>query len=172
MFRSDHPAPKLLTMIAMVGALLGFTACFAMASPDAVLLTVKGTSSANTPVYATYTLAALQGLPKTNITTTTTWTQGPQQFEGVLLKTLLDIHSITAGTVIATAINAYETEIPVSDAVIGGPIIAYSLNGAAMSVRDRGPLWVVYPYDLHPDYQTEVVYARSIWQLDRITFAP
>ena len=68
----------------------------------------------------------------------------------------------------ATAINDYAVEIPVSDAVVGGPIVAYFLNGEPMSVRDKGPLWIVYPFDADPHYQTEVIYSRSIWQLDRI----
>lgn len=37
-----------------------------------------------------------------------------------------------------------------------------------MSVRDKGPLWVIYPYDSDPALQSEVTYARSIWQLVRI----
>ena len=37
-----------------------------------------------------------------------------------------------------------------------------------MSLRDKGPLWIVYPFDSNPSYSTEVTYARSIWQLDRI----
>ncbi|MDP5360810.1 MAG: oxidoreductase, partial [Paracoccaceae bacterium] len=32
----------------------------------------------------------------------------------------------------------------------------------------KGPLWVVYPYDMSADYRSEVIYYRSIWQLDRI----
>ena len=56
-----------------------------------------------------------------------------------------------------------------SDAVEGGPIIAYYTNGEEMSRRDKGPLWVVYPYDSDIAYQTELVYSRSIWQLDRIS---
>ncbi len=60
-------------------------------------------------------------------------------------------------------------KIPATDWVDGGPIIAYLQNGNPMSVRDKGPLWVIYPYDDNPDYQSEVTYSRSIWQLDRIT---
>ena len=73
------------------------------------------------------------------------------------------------GTITATAINDYAVEIPMSDAVEGGPIIAYHTNGEEMSRRDKGPLWVVYPYDSDIAYQTELVYSRSIWQLDRIS---
>ena len=37
-----------------------------------------------------------------------------------------------------------------------------------MTLRDKGPLWLVYPYDADTAYQSEVIYARSVWQLDRI----
>ena len=58
--------------------------------------------------------------------------------------------------------------MPLTDAVEGGPIVAYRMDGETMSVRDKGPLWIVYPYDSDADYRTEVIYSRSIWQLDRI----
>ncbi len=54
------------------------------------------------------------------------------------------------------------------DAVEGGPIIAYLLNGEEMSIRDKGPLWVIYPFDSDADFRSEVVFSRSIWQLDRL----
>jgi hypothetical protein len=52
----------------------------------------------------------------------------------------------------AKAINDYAIDIPLSDAVQGGPIVAYRLDGDTMSVRDKGPLWIVYPYDANADY--------------------
>jgi hypothetical protein len=55
-----------------------------------------------------------------------------------------------------------------SDAVEGGPIVAYLMNGEEMSIRDKGPLWVIYPYDSDADFRSEVVFTRSIWQLDRL----
>jgi hypothetical protein len=110
----------------------------------------------------------LQALSAATVTTGTIWTEGMVQFTGVRLKTLLDAVGVTDGILDATAINDYAVEIPVSDAVEDGPIIAYEMNGAPMSVRDKGPLWIVYPYDDDPDYRTEVIYSRSIWQLDRI----
>ena len=37
-----------------------------------------------------------------------------------------------------------------------------------MSVREKGPIWVIYPYDHDADYRTDTIFSRSIWQLDRI----
>jgi len=49
-----------------------------------------------------------------------------------------------------------------------GTIVAYQLNGAPMSRRNKGPLWIVYPFDQNVDYQNETTYSRSIWQLAHI----
>ena len=68
----------------------------------------------------------------------------------------------------AVAINDYSVDIPVSDAEEGGPIIAYAMDGQPMSRRDKGPLWVIYPYSSSSKFRSEVIYSRSIWQLDRI----
>lgn len=134
-----------------------------------VMLTVSGDIDiTNGDGVAQFDRDMLEALPSATIATSTIWTEGVVEFTGVRLKTLLDVVGATDGTLSATAINDYAVDIPVSDAVEDGPIIAYQMNGAPMSVRDKGPLWVVYPYDENPRYRTEVIYSRSIWQLDRI----
>jgi hypothetical protein len=47
-------------------------------------------------------------------------------------------------------------------------MIAYLRNGNPMPLRDKGPLWIVYPFDSSSDFQSETIYSRSIWQLNRI----
>ena len=68
----------------------------------------------------------------------------------------------------ATALNNYSVEIPISDAVAGGPVLAYKIDGERLSVREKGPIWLVYPYDENVAYKTETIYSRSIWQLERL----
>ncbi|MGR3759159.1 molybdopterin-dependent oxidoreductase [Roseobacteraceae bacterium NS-SX3] len=115
-----------------------------------------------------FTLDDLRALPAASFETATIWTSGPQQFSGVPLSALLQHLGVYGGVIEARAVNDYAVEIPVSDAVPDGPILAYERNGALMPVRDKGPLWLVYPYDSDPGYRTEAVYSRSIWQLERI----
>lgn len=134
-----------------------------------ILLTVSG----NVPVTnvgdtAQFDMTLLQSLDAVSFTTTTPWTVGEQNFTGVSLRDLLDRLEVSEGTLSAKAINDYGVDIPISDAVEDGPIIAYLQDGNEMSVRENGPLWIVYPYDLNQDYQAEVIYSRSIWQLDRL----
>lgn len=114
----------------------------------------------------------IRTLPTTSFETSTIWTEEPVTFTGVELDILLDAAGVESGVLRAAAINDYSVEIPVTDAVAGGPIVAYALDGEPMSVREKGPLWIVYPYDSSVEYQTEVIYSRSIWQLNRIAVLP
>jgi len=116
--------------------------------------------------------AALDALPQEGFRTRTLWTDGEQVFRGVRLKTMMRCLGIEDGTLTLHARNAYVIEIAARDVRSDGALIATQRNGAAMSVRDKGPLWLVYPYDGNPVFRTESIYAQSIWQLDRIEIAP
>lgn len=147
---------------------LALTICFsafplAAAMADEILLTFEHDGEV-----VEFDMEALVELGQSEFETTTIWTEGKQRFTGVSLATFLQEVGVTEGTLLATAINDYAIQIPVSDAVTDGPIIAYLRNGEPMSVREKGPLWIVYPFDSHLSYQTEVIYSRSIWQLDRL----
>lgn len=134
-----------------------------------VLLTIAGEiANTNAEGRAEFDMALLQTLPAVTIRTNTIWTEGVQEFRGVQLSDLLEVVGAQGDMIYATAVNDYAIEIPVSDGVDGGPIIAYQQNGQQMSVRTQGPLWLVYPYDANAAYQSEVIYSRSIWQLVRM----
>lgn len=136
---------------------------------DAVLLTV---STADGSEIKSYDLNALKALGVESFETTTIWTEGKQTFTGVPLMTLFKDIDVTHGDVNAIAVNDYAVPIPASDAVEGGPMLAFEVNGKPMSTRDKGPLWIVYPYDSKTDYQSETIYSRSIWQLNRLQIPP
>lgn len=138
-----------------------------------VVLTVSGAISVtNSGDRAELDLDQLSGIATERFTTTTIWTEGESTFTGVPLHALLERLGAEGSTLRAVALNDYAVEIPVSDARPGGPILAYERDGARMGVRDKGPLWVLYPYDASEDYRTEVIYARSIWQLAEIEVIP
>lgn len=149
---------------------LALLACWlplaAFAQDTLLTVTTNGESKA-------YTRADLEALGPLEFTTTTIWTEGDQTFTGTPLSALLVDASISEGTIRATAINDYAVEIPVDEVIDSEwPIVAFLANGEAMSVREKGPLWIVYPYDADPAFRSEVVYSRSIWQLDRISLNP
>ena len=136
---------------------------------DSVVLTVSGAISVtNGDGTATFDLAMLESLGTSEVRTTTIWTEGEQVFEAVPLATILDAVGAEGSELRALAINDYQVSIPVADITDTAPLVAIRLNGAEMSVRDKGPLWVIYPFDSDESYRNEIAYTRSIWQLDRI----
>ncbi|APZ52180.1 molybdopterin-dependent oxidoreductase [Salipiger abyssi] len=135
-----------------------------------VILTISGEiENTNGDGTAAFDLDMLRALGESEIVTETIWTPATHTFTGVRLKTLLDHVGAEGDEITAMAINDYGVTIPVEDATETGPIVAYEMDGAQMSRRDKGPLWVIYPFSSSSDYRTEVIYSRSIWQLDRMT---
>ncbi len=150
-----------------LGRLLGL--CLVLAgsqqaqAADPVLLTVVSDGEETT-----FTRADLEALGTEEFETTTIWTEGIQHFRGVPLGALAARFDVGADGFRAVAINDYIIDIPRDDAREGAALLALEANGEPMSVRDRGPIWLVYPYDSDPVFQTEVIYARSVWQLTRL----
>ncbi|WP_349295301.1 molybdopterin-dependent oxidoreductase (plasmid) [Thioclava sp. 'Guangxiensis'] len=143
-----------------------FLASMMPALAQSPVLTIIGAPGLTAPVELDR--AALEALPSGSFTTTTTWTKGPQEFKGVYLADLLAEYGVSEGNLKLTAVNDYSVTVPVSELHPNEALLAYSRNGETMSVRDKGPLWVVYPYDSDEALRNEVVYARSIWQVVKI----
>lgn len=136
-----------------------------------VLLTTTGSITAkNVDGALKLDIDQLAALPQHEFTTATTWTEGTPTFKGVLLKDFIAAIGATGSVIHLTALNDYRVSLPMSDVQDDGPMLAYLMNGQPMSLRDKGPVWLVYPYDQNAKYRTEQTYSRSIWQLDRIEF--
>jgi hypothetical protein len=167
MMRRGRP---LAAAFAIMAALLSPAQAEGLAAPvGPVVLVVTGDIAlTNAPGAARFDVDMLRSLGETGFETSTIWTEGTQAFAGVPLRALLDRLGVGGGTLLATAANDYSIELPVASLEAEAPIIAYARNGQPMSLRDKGPLWIVYPYDSDAAYRTEVIYARSIWQLDRL----
>jgi len=158
----------------LVAAVLGWLLAFG-ASPAAaldpptgkVLLTVTGkVASGNGPDgTAAFDMALLERLPRHSFTTKTPWYAKPRKFTGVLLRDLLGAVGTSPARLNATALNDYRVEIPLDDVARGNAMLAYLLDEQPMSVRDKGPLVIIYPFDDKPELRNAVHYSRAIWQL-------
>ncbi|WP_425098403.1 molybdopterin-dependent oxidoreductase [Tropicibacter sp. S64] len=165
-----RPLTRFLALFLITLAPLVATAEPLPAPDGPVVLTVTGAiTETNAEGAALFDLEMLRALGAAEIATDTIWTPRTHRFTGVRLSALLERVGATGTRLSATAINDYSVEIPVSDARADGPIVAYEMDGTVMSRRDKGPLWVIYPFSSSAAYRTEVIYARSIWQLDRMT---
>ncbi|WP_420325598.1 molybdopterin-dependent oxidoreductase [Mameliella sp.] len=159
------------TVLLLAASLAGAALADDLPEPQGtVILTVDGSIAVtNGEGKARLDLEMLRDIGETTITTETIWTAGTTEFTGVALNDLLDYLGAEGQEIDAQAINDYAVTVPITDAVEGGPILAYEMDGKTMSRREKGPLWLIYPYGSSSAYRTEVIYARSIWQLDRMT---
>lgn len=111
----------------------------------------------------------LDELPHAEFATSTIWTEKIEVFSGPTLKGLIDFVGGGSGDVIASALNEYSITVPRSLIEDVAPIVANRINGNRFSVREKGPLWIVFPYDKSEQYRTELIYAVSVWQLGKLT---
>ncbi|MCW2248171.1 hypothetical protein M2352_003805 [Azospirillum fermentarium] len=128
------------------------------------VLTVSGPGGTS----AAFDMAALDGLPQTAVTTTTPWYDGPRTFSGPLLRTVLQQAGVTGTTLKISALNDYSVEIPAEDLDLYGVVLASRIDGKPFSVRDKGPLFVIYPFDSRTDLKQEKFYSRAVWQVAKI----
>lgn len=133
-----------------------------------VLLTVSGLiEHTNVDGSAQFDRQMLEALDWQKIRTFTSFSDGEQVFEGPTLAAVLKAVGASGDMLDATAINDYSTEIPVSDAKSHNVFLAMVWNGKTMRVRNKGPIWVVYP-TTEDHAKTQPYDRQMIWQLDRI----
>ena len=90
------------------------------------------------------------------------------QFTGPLLRSVLEAAGAKGSTLTIKALNDYAAKIPMEDATTLDTILATRMDGQLMSVRDKGPLFLIYPFDLDSGLYNEKYFARSVWQIKEI----
>jgi hypothetical protein len=150
-----------------LGFLLTVVPGSAMAESEPIILTIDGAVAGGVAV--DFNRTQLEALGAATVTTTTPWHEGVPHFDGVLMSALLQHVKATGGIAELHALNDYQTSIPVSDFSRYPVILALKQDGEYMSVRNKGPLFIIYPFDEFEELQNDLYYSRSIWQLRRIT---
>jgi hypothetical protein len=117
---------------------------------------------------AVFDRAMLEGLGSATITTNTPWYDGPVRFDGVPMARLMEAVGASGQTLTAVALNDYSTDIPIADFARFGVLLATRRNGAPMRVSERGPLFIVYPYDSDPELRARLYYSRSAWSVAQL----
>lgn len=135
-----------------------------------VILTVSGNiSNTNNGQVAEFDRTMLQQLTQHSVTMPTPWTEGPTEFEGFRINDLLQMVGAEGREAVATALNDYSATIPMADLTERDVLIAMKMNGQPMRIRDKGPLWVVFPVDPGTGELSVLDRDRMVWQLNRLT---
>ena len=131
-----------------------------------VVLTLSGKiENTNENGKAVFDMASLEKLGVVSFQTASPWYNGRTTFTGVPMQKLMDYVGAKGTDVKVTALNDYTTAVPLSDFKKYNVILALKINGEYMRVRDKGPLFIVYPYDSIPELNSQIYYSRSAWQI-------
>jgi hypothetical protein len=164
---------KFVAAAAIIGIVSGFGVSMAettSSSPDAQpILTVTGKIAPRSgEATVQFDRAALEAIGMVTFETNTPWYKVPVKFEGISLSKLMEIVGAKGSSVVAVALNDYSSEIPIEDFAKYNVILALKRDGEYMPVRDKGPLFVVYPYDSNPELKSQKFYSRSVWQVAKL----
>ncbi len=139
---------------------------------ERALLTISGKIRVtNVGETAQFDRPMLEALGMRSFTTQTPWYDQKVLFEGPTLVSILEAVGAYGENLTAIALNDYATKIPISDFSRFGTILALKRDGNYLSVREKGPLFVVYPYDSDPELKQQKYYGRSAWQVAQFVIA-
>ncbi|WP_445003391.1 molybdopterin-dependent oxidoreductase [Halomonas mongoliensis] len=134
-----------------------------------VLLTISGDiARPNVGDEARFDREMLKAIAPTEVQTRTPWHADDGRYEGPLLREVLAAAGVRSEQVWVRALNDYEAEIPLAELEEYDVILAMRRNGSPMQIREFGPLFVLYPFDDHPELLNETVRFRSVWHVVHI----
>jgi hypothetical protein len=88
---------------------------------------------------------------------------GPSTFEGPLLADVLAAAGAGGQTLRAVALDGYASEIPLADLAKYQVVLALKRDGRYLGIGGRGPAWIVYPREDHPELQAATDDAGLAW---------
>jgi hypothetical protein len=156
------------------GLAMCLAACLAVGAASAQstqtekpILTISGKINATDSEFV-FDRTKLEALGMVSFETKTPWYKESVKFEGIPLDKLMTYVGASGDKVLAIALNDYSVEIPIEDFAKHHVILALKRDGEYMSVRDKGPLFVIYPFDSDPELRSQKFYSRSAWQVNRM----
>lgn len=148
---------------------MAWLAGVSVTSAAAPILTLRGGfAKAGADGSVACDLASLDALPQTAFETTTPWHKGAVRFSGVSLKDYLAAFGAIPTTIRLVALNDYVVDADVAELLAGEALLATRQDGETMPVSDKGPVFLVFPFDSRSELQHQTYYSRAVWQLTEI----
>ncbi len=165
------PRRSAAILLAAFGLLLPRTARAAglPAPTEKSILTVSGKISVhNDGQTASFDRPMLEAIGDWSFETRTPWYDGEDRFEGVAMSRLMEAVGASGDRVAAIAVDDYLTEIPISDFTRFDVMLALKRDGKYLTIRDNGPLFIVYPFDKYPELRSSTYTSWCAWQVTRL----
>ncbi|SKA75301.1 hypothetical protein SAMN02745130_01502 [Thiothrix eikelboomii] len=106
----------------------------------------------------------LQALPQTSFKTKHTWANIAQEFSGPLLTDVLKQVCANARDIYLRSLDKYSVMVNFQAIAKYQPILALKVNGQALTIREKGPLWLMINTDEYklPPRSLDNIF---VWQL-------
>ncbi len=137
---------------------------------DEIILTVTGNTDRSAAGAVEFTLEQFEALGLSKIKTSTPWHEDVVEFEGVPGHAFIKFMGSHGTEIDAIAINDYKVTIPIIDLTENGLIFATRKNSTPMTIREKGPVFAIYPFDSHEKINNDVYFSRAIWQIKSLHF--
>ena len=133
------------------------------------LLTLRNPAISNNHGEIRFTREDLAGLDWHKIETGNEFITGVGMFRGPLFADVISLIGHAGATKVRLiGQNGFYSEVDIAEMVRYGAVLAMELNNRALSLRDFGPIWVMYPLDDHPELQDSRFNSRLVWQLKAV----
>ncbi len=152
-----------------LGAFIFFSGVLVGSAGVAVAQTVLTLENPSEGIVIEMGMEDLLAMPQVTVNTANDFVDDVSEFSGPLARDVVSMLGDDIKMARFYAINGYSIEIPVSDFRDYDVIFALSIDGKLFSLRDKGPVWLIYPMTDNPELQDRVYNDRLIWLLTRVT---
>lgn len=139
------------------------------ANSEPVILSVYGDIQLNGQQHnkLDFTLSELQALPQAESTTSHPWSAEKHHFKGIDMNALLALlfENSEVKKLSLEALNGFSVDVDWNKVSAFSPILAWQDNDKIMSRRNKGPLWLILPFDKVPKIKQADFLHYMVWQL-------
>ncbi|WP_157822361.1 molybdopterin-binding oxidoreductase [Psychromonas sp. Urea-02u-13] len=115
-----------------------------------------------------YTLSQLLQLPQHEIRTNIPWTNKTHTYSGPYLEDVLALANVSGQWLTMYALDRYQIDFNFNRIKKYKPILALSVDRKKLTIRTKGPIWVILPMDDYAELDAAVYHDFMVWQLVKI----
>jgi hypothetical protein len=112
--------------------------------------------------------AMIEELDTSTIVTSNHVLSKPATYKGPVLGDLLNKLGAKGDSILVTALDDYTAELKRSVIEKYGVLLATHENDRMMTIDDRGPFFIVFPFDQYKELRKDLYYNMSVWQIKSI----
>lgn len=159
---------NLLLMILMLPGFVHAESSLPSPSGEVILEVTGNLKLTNVDDEAHFDRAMIKNLESSTIITANHVLSEPATYTGPVLADLLNKLGAEGETVFITALDDYTAELKRSDIEKYRVLLATHENGKMMTIDDRGPFFIVFPFNQHKELRRDLYYNMSVWQIKSI----